>query len=272
MVILEDYILHLYVKKSSSLDSEVKNQIENQLRFDGTLQRRISEIEDFYESYEEISNSKSEPESGSIVSKNIIPLTLFSTFENINTTKLAAATGLVQTNEFRHIKSFASAEHLIIAKVFYNSLSKKYSIYLIAENVNDVSNAIVRIKGVGFFAADTNGFVNINVFNFSDNVDLTIFRPIINYPLITGSNDSPPDNGIIIETVKTNGGIVFKLKKYAGRFSVKLTGIQKDKEYKGFIISDDNSSIIKSFSIQSNKVIESDLPDFISKLIIIESE
>ena len=164
MKLLTDEILHLYINNPEELDKEIKSEIKKELETSGKLRERIEKIRNYYTEYKKLEQLETK----------YIPLqTMFVPEENgFKYTKLAASTES-QVDEYKYVKTFASAKSLVLIRLLYNSVKDNYLLYLISDNMNDVSGAKVIFPEINFeTTADKEGIVHISGINFEgiDNV------------------------------------------------------------------------------------------------------
>ena len=161
-------------------------------------------------------------------------------------------------DEFKYIHTFASAEHLILARVNYNNVLNEYIVYLIADDMKEVQNAVICICGKNYYVSDKDGIIKIRDTIITEDIALTVHRPLLNADLNNLQN---------WEMIVERNGLTLKVNRLNNHFNIELTPKNPSIAYIGFIFENSENAKVLQFN-QENKT-EAVIPSFENNRIVI---
>jgi len=176
MNIISDEILHLFLRNAELLKKEIRLEIENKLKTDIPLSKRLEEIKLFYNVYDNL-NIGREVLFKCNFTNDIIPLYPFKTEEIlcVNWTKHAALHEIAEQNNYTRYLTFISYENNVIIRVHSGENENEYKLFLIMEEEEKIKNAVVMIdKYDEEFIPDDNGIVLVKGIYIDESTILSV--------------------------------------------------------------------------------------------------
>ena len=169
-----DEILNIYILNSSVLSRIKVEEIENHLSDCDDCKRFYDEMKSFYS---DLHNLKSED--GTTFELR----SLYSdTKDKDNFMNLAAQDAEDVEKGFKYFNTYASAEKLILIRVFKNIPTGEFNLYLICEDAEKIKNALVNIEGIDKdFVSDKEGLLKIKDIQLDKQIKINIHSPIARF-------------------------------------------------------------------------------------------
>lgn len=167
--------LHLYITNPSLLNKKVIDAIETDMETNPDLIEKFNDINEFYKSFHALNNS---------YNSSSYQLTLVNKPETISY-KLAAQQSSTRSGDLKYISTFATAEKVILARLFYRTLTDEYEIHILCEEDMDTQgNYMVIIPGFTKpFIADKNGIIKIKSPFVYEHLPVTVRIPVAVFKL-----------------------------------------------------------------------------------------
>lgn len=275
---IPDKILNLYIIDAGQIPKEELLKIEHHLSICAECKDYLNDLNSFYKEYSEIKPVdipvqdffKILEEKRKIIQSvkiNVFELFPLSNENNNQFSRLAALQKEKVSIAYKHVFTYASAERFVILRALYNEALKKYRLYLLSDDMNLVSNAIITLnKNKETFIADKNGIIEIenDIIDFQSNIIL--YLPVAKYKI---------QNNLITEDVRSfqnelEKNFELEICKVSGNIIGKLINGSNKAEYKSVIKYEISDKVVVT-NITESQFSFPELPGSDIEILIVEN-
>ena len=170
---ITDEILNVYILNSSSLQENKIEEIENHLTKCKDCEKYYNDLKLFYSDLNNLENSNK----NSYELKNLYPES-----DDNNVMSLAAQEAEQDQVYFKYFNTYATAEKLILIRVFKNNSKGDFNLYLICEDAEKIKSALVNIERIDKdFISDKEGLIKIKDHSLDRQMKINIHSPIARF-------------------------------------------------------------------------------------------
>ena len=254
-----DEILNIYILNSSILEKSQIEKIEFHLSECKDCEKYYNELKLFYTDLNNL--EKREKYTNELFS-------LYPDSDENNYMSLAAQNNEKDQIGYKYFNTYATAEKLILIRVFRNNSTGDFNLFLICEDVEKIKNALVNIEGIDDdFISDNEGLIKIKDHSFDKQMKINIHSPIARFEF---------DDLKLTEKYQElycvlNSGMKLKMKSIDENIQseLEITTAFKLKKLKAIVFI--SSDFFKVFEIINKKFTFTTPPSEKYEIIIVES-
>jgi len=191
MGIITNEKAHIFLTNPSLLDSKDVELIENKIKNDPAFKEFIEELRQYQDELQAPNAGIVKEMAASIEERlkrpnKILRLTALqaSDDEIKNTFRMAASSQSDTIDEEKFVNTYASAEKFVLLRVFKNSFRGEYALYLVADDMKIVQNALVNFENfAGDYVADKDGLVRIKADYIDEKIASIVRLPVSRFEI-----------------------------------------------------------------------------------------